>query len=165
MRPRGLRPGPPPLVSTDLSMAGPDPTAQRREPGWEKRRREQHLAQSEAMGVLTQLEAHLGGVLDLMRAAPAGDVLAQLSQVIPAAGFFTLGWPAGFQALSIANFGASALTVASGGPSVAGAPSIGAGVFVVSPKFMRTVPSHGKAATIYGAAGVAFDLVAYSLSS
>jgi hypothetical protein len=133
-------------------------------PGWERRELERQSRYLERMSVIRQIEAHLGDIADLSKAAAEGDVLAQLAVKMPASGVYEITWPgSGFQAVSIANPSTNVLTVVagSGGPS-ASAPGVGAGQFTVSANVMRTVSIRGRALTIFGASGTLFDFTAYS---
>jgi hypothetical protein len=116
------------------------------------------------MSVLNQIEAHLGGIADASKAPAPGDVLAQLTTVIPPSGVYEITWPGPvFQAVSIGNTSSANLTVLAGVATPSGTPpQLGGGQFLVASHVMRTVSIRGSALTVYGPAGTAFDFTAYS---
>ena len=157
-----LWPAPPPLQSTDISVQVERPINPRPLHRWEQKAQDQMLAQTEAMAVLEQMAASMGGILDFMRAAPEGDVLFAGSRIMPPAGYDTLAFPVAFSAVNIGNTSAASLVLHASGPMTSGAaPAQGAGVFTVRTGIQRTVPVRGNALTIYGAAAAAYDLAVY----
>jgi hypothetical protein len=149
------------VIGRDLDPDGPMPTEHREPKGWERRATEREQANAEAMGALRQMVTHLGGIFENTKAAPRNDVLAQMTQQIPANGVLHKGWEQLAQAFTISNFGSSQLTVTTQGIQ-SQAPSVGSGVAVVPAGVERTVMLRGNAVTIYGTPGALVEFVAYA---
>jgi hypothetical protein len=149
-------------VQSDLGRFDPPRVEDQKKPhGWEQRQIAAERYQTALLNEFQQIAAHLGDVLNLMRAPAPGDVLAQLQLVVPAAGVVARSFPAGYQAIAVANTGASTLTVSSQ-PPMTQAPSSGTGVATVAGGVFRVIPMHGTAVSIYGPPGATFDLIVYS---
>jgi hypothetical protein len=164
MRARGHRYGPlgNQLVQSDLGRDDPPAVAATKPPkAWEQRQIDQQGQQTAAMNALNQMVTHLGGLLDLALAPPAGDVLASGTRVIEARGALQVRWPTPFAALHIANLSAGTLTVGVG-PNQTAAPQSRTGVFMVPGGIARTIAVRDTVATIYGTPGSVFDITAFS---
>ena len=109
------------------------------------------------------MESHLGGILDLFRAPPVGDVMGQRVGTIGVNGYSERRWEVNFEALTITNLGATTITVMVGPLTQSGTvPSRGTGIISVPPGIERTVPARGTALTLYGEPGTIYELVAYT---
>ena len=168
--PRMPRKGAPAHYDADAGQLNTDiaktielpPVRPKRRSHWEERAKEQELEQTVALSLLEQMTAHLGGIFDLQKAPPKSDVLAQLSQVIPASGAYTLTFPgAGYKAVLLGNYASSDLMVGAA-PQQGFTPATGAGVFRVLSGFQRVMPAAGQAITVYGTPGAAFDLTLFA---
>jgi hypothetical protein len=156
-------PVPPRLTSTDLSVTRPDPgTTERKEPGWERRRREANESTREAMAALSQMNAHLGGLLSLAKAPPLNDVMAQVAGIIPATGTYHLEFPSRYSALSVANLSPSLLSTGAAAPVAGTNPAVGAEIVRVPPGCFKTWPARGNGVSLNGQPGSPFDLTVFS---
>ena len=151
----------PGVIGRDLDPEGPVPTQRRPMKGWEQRARDNEQARTEVRALLHQMTAHLGGLLSIAQAAPKGDVLAQMTQIIPANGVLTRQWKEVAQAVTISNFGAGVITATTQGQQTT-PPSVGSGVALVPGGVSRTVLLRGNAVTIYGLPGTPVELVAWA---
>jgi len=113
------------------------------------------------MALLDQIATSLGGLESLEKASAAGDVLATVAVVIPAAGFWHHQWAYNFQAVSVANFSPSLLTVHAANP-MSQAPTVGSGVTRVRGGMLRTFAARNNTLTVYGAPGATFDVTVYA---
>lgn len=161
MNRRRFFPTPPPSISTDLSVTRSDPHEQRRTPRWEEKRQAQSLQAAQAMALLQQMEAHLGGVESAIKAPPLNDVKWSGARIVGVNGFDVLEWPEAISALTIANVSSSLLTV---GTSASGssAPGVGAGVMRIPPGRSRTFAHRGNGLRVFGNPGAAYDLIAWA---
>jgi hypothetical protein len=157
-RPTYHEPG---VIGQDLDPDGPMPQQHRPAKGWEERARQREQSQVQVMGLFGQMTAHLGGLLTLAQAPPQNDVLAQMTQTIPAVGVLNRSWKQQAQAVTISNFGAGTLTVTTQG-SQSQAPGVGSGVAIVPPGVERTLQLRGNQVSIYGLAGTVVGIVAFS---
>lgn len=151
----------PGVIGRDLDPDGPMPTEHRPRKPWEERARARNEQQTEAMATLRQMVQHLGGIFENTKAAPRNDVLAQMTQTIPANGVLHRGWEQLAQAFTISNFGSGPLTVTTQGIQ-SQPPTVGSGVALVPGGIERTVMLRGNAVTIYGAPGTIVEFVAYA---
>jgi hypothetical protein len=151
----------PGVIGRDLDPDGPVPTQHRRPKGWEDRARQREQSNAEVMGLFRQMTMHLGGIFENTQAAPRNDVLAQMTQNIPANGMLNKGWKQLAQSVTVANFGPGILTVTMQGEQ-SQAPSVGSGVEIVPPGVERTLQLRGNQLTIFGLPGTSVGLVAYA---
>lgn len=151
----------PGVVGRDLDPQGPMPTPHRSPKHWEQRAAQRDQAQAQVMALFGQMTAHLGGIASIAQAPPRNDVLAQMTQTIPANGMLNKGWKQLAQSVTVANYGPGILTVTMQGEQ-SQAPSVGSGVELVPAGVERTLQLRGNQVTIFGLAGSLVGLVAYS---
>lgn len=152
----------PGLVQSDLGRDDPPRVVPSREPtGWQQRQATAEAHQVAMLNAWNQMAVSLGNILDFARAPAPGDVLAQITHVIPASGVITRTFPVEFAAVMVANSSTGILTISSQ-PPMSQAPSKGTGVVVVPPGISRTMPMRGTVVTIYGPVGSTFDFVVFS---
>ena len=147
------------LITTDISTQIPATPAgdERKEPRWERKRRDAEENQARAMALLEQMTASIGGILALTKAPPPNDVLLQGTYVVGAGGTWENSWEQAFAAVGIANLSAAVMYATSFAAGETAAKT-GAGVIIVPSGIWRLVPMRGTALTIYGTAGATFDL-------
>ncbi len=149
------------LVSTDVSATIPNPKPPRPLKGWQERALEREQAAVDAGRLLSNMNAHLGGILAAIKAPPMGDVLGHVMLEVPASGVAELRWPDTFQAITLTNLSLNSLT-AHAAPPQGFVPTVGSGLMAVLPSIQRTQPLRGTVLSIYGAAGSLCEVTAYS---
>jgi hypothetical protein len=152
---------PPATTSTDLSVTRPDPGMVKRTTRWEQRLNERAEGNREALALLGQIEAHMGGLFTLAKATPVNDVLVHASYIVGPTGLFKLEWPSRTSAVTLGNPSTAMLAVGQAPAPPGSNPAVGAGVVRVNPGMQRTWNTRGDGISIYAPPGTPFDLTAY----
>lgn len=149
------------VIGRDLDPEGPAPRAHREPHRWEQRALDNERARADTLNMFRQMTQHLGGLLDLAKAAPKADVLAQMLQTIPSNGVLQRQWSEMAQSVTIANYGMADM-VATASVTASQAPTVGSGVALIPGGTQRTVHIRGNAIQIYGNPGDRVEFVAWA---
>lgn len=110
---------------------------------------------------LSYIKTHTSDTAEMLATGVANHVLEVSTKLINADGYVTLAWGATCGSIEVHNHGTNPMTVQSSTP---GTPSTqGIGVSRVIAGVARTIPINSRFLTIYGTAGDAVGIVAYSI--